>query len=354
MVVFLLTGLGLLALSSASFSMSDKLLTRQFIWLIISVISAMIFAFIPLELLHRLRNPVTYVMFVALILVLIPPIGHVVNGSRRWIKIGSIGIQVSEFAKIAIIIWLSAYISKHIHLIDNLLYGFGYPMIITCIFSTLILLEPDYGTAFLFISVAITLLFLSGAKIVYLLYTVIFGGIIFSILIWLNPVRLKRIMSFLDIEGNKSDGSYQLWQGMLSFAAGGIFGEGIGLGRQKISYLPEAHTDFILAVIGEEMGFILTGFIMFLFFLFAISCLLILRQQSSLYPRLLGYGATLMITYQAIMNMCVVTGCMPTKGISLPFISYGGSNLLLLYSLVGIIFNCMRYDKPILEDTSTQ
>jgi cell division protein FtsW len=140
----------------------------------------------------------------------------------------------------------------------------------------------------------------------------------------------------------------------LSFAAGGIYGEGLGLGRQKISYLPEAHTDFILAVIGEEMGFVCTGFIVFLFFISTIICLLILRQQSSIYHRTLGYGATMMISYQAIMNMCVVTGCMPTKGISLPLISYGGSNLLLLYSLIGIIFNCMRYERPILEDISSR
>jgi cell division protein FtsW len=334
--------------------MSDKLLTKQFIWLGGSLFSAMFFAFIPLEWLYRFRNVIVYITAIGLILVLIPHIGRIVNGSRRWIKIGSIGFQVSEFAKIAIILWLSAYISKNIHLIDNALYGFCCPMLVTCAFALLILLEPDYGTAFLFISVGISLLFLSGTKIVYILYTVGFGGVIFAILIWLNPVRLKRVISFLDIEGNKSDGSYQLWQGILSFASGGMFGEGLGLGRQKISYLPEAHTDFILAVIGEEMGFISTGFIVFLFFTFTITCLLILRQQNSTYHRMLGYGATLMITYQAIMNMCVVSGCMPTKGISLPFISYGGSNLLLLYSLLGIIFNCMKHGQPILKDASGQ
>lgn len=350
----MLTGMGLLALSSASFPMSDKLLAKQFIWLCGSMFSSIIFAFIPLELLGKFRHIIICAMAIGLVLVLIPHIGRVVNGSRRWLKLGSIGFQVSEFAKIAIIVWLSYYISKHIHLIDNVLYGFFYPMLVLCAFALLILLEPDYGTAFLFVAVGITLLFLSGTKFSYLLYTAIFGGMVFSLLIWLNPVRLKRVTSFLDIEGNKSDGSYQLWQGILSFASGGMFGKGLGLGRQKISYLPEAHTDFILAVIGEEMGFIFTGFIVLLFFVFTFICLLILRQQSSIYHRLLGYGATLMIAYQAIMNMCVVSGCMPTKGISLPFISYGGSNLLLLYSLLGIIFNCMRHGQPTLEDVSGQ
>jgi cell division protein FtsW len=229
------------------------------------------FAFLPLSWLYRWRNVIMYGTLIILALVLIPHIGRVVNGSRRWIKIGSIGFQVSEFAKVAILVWLSVYLSKHIDDIDNALYGFIYPMAITCIFVVLILLEPDYGTAFLFVAVSATLLFLSGTKLAYLLAALFSGGIIFSLLIWLNPIRLKRVISFMDVENNKSDGSYQLWHGILSFASGGMLGEGLGLGRQKISYLPEAHTDFILAVIGEEMGFILTGVVVFLFFLFTIT-----------------------------------------------------------------------------------
>jgi cell division protein FtsW len=150
------------------------------------------------------------------------------------------------------------------------------------------------------------------------------------------------VTSFFDIEGHRFDTTYQLWQGILCFASGGIYGSGVGLGRQKLFYLPEAHTDFIFPIIGEEFGGLFSIIVIFCFLIFALFALILLYNKENVFIRALGIGAVLMITFQAIINISVVTGCMPTKGMALPFISYGGSNLLAMYILVGLIINCVR------------
>ena len=153
---------------------------------------------------------------------------------------------------------------------------------------------------------------------------------------------LQRITSFLDVEGNRADSAYQLWQGILAFGAGGIQGVGLGVGRQQMSFLPEAHTDFIFAVVAEELGFIFTAGIVLLYMTLFFIGVLQLRRAPNLYQYLLVMGALLFITFQALINIGVVTGTLPTKGMSLPFISYGGSNLVLMFVLTGIILNGLR------------
>jgi cell division protein FtsW len=175
--------------------------------------------------------------------------------------------------------------------------------------------------------------------------------VFFLVLVWHNPVRLKRLVSFLDLEGNRRDGSYQLWQSILAFVSGGPWGQGIGHGRQQFVYLPEAHTDFIYAVLVEELGCIGGWIIIGLFMLLFLTALVGLQRQESIFARILGYGAIFIITYQSLINLGVVSGCLPTKGISLPFISYGGSNLITVYALVGFTLNALRQEFLTTEDS---
>ncbi|MFI5205766.1 MAG: FtsW/RodA/SpoVE family cell cycle protein, partial [Candidatus Paceibacterales bacterium] len=165
----------------------------------------------------------------------------------------------------------------------------------------------------------------------------VFAGAILA-----DPVRLKRITAFLDVEGNKFDSSYQLWQGMLAFAAGGVTGVGLGNGRQQLSFLPEAHNDFIFPVIGEELGLFFSSGVVILYGVIFFLGVKILRLAPNLFYFSLASGSLLCIIFQALINIGVVTGLLPTKGMSLPFISYGGTNLILVFVLIGVLLNCLR------------
>ena len=191
------------------------------------------------------------------------------------------------------------------------------------------------------------MIFLAGAKISQIIAVFAPLGAIFCILIYLNPVRMTRIMSFLDVEGTKAEGSYQLYQAIVAFGSGGIFGSGIGRGRQQLSFLPEAHTDFVFAIVGEELGIFTTLSVVLAFAILFFVTIASLRKAPNLFEFSLATGAVMMIILQALFNMCVVTGLMPTKGISLPFISYGGSNLVAMFAFTGLILNCLRrWSKP--------
>ena len=190
-------------------------------------------------------------------------------------------------------------------------------------------------------------MFQSGTSLRWLLPIASLAICAFSLLVYFDPVRIRRVTSFLDVEANANDSAYQLWQGMLAFGVGGLDGVGLGMGRQQMHFLPEAHTDFIFPVIGEELGLICTmGIVLCFLFLFVLVSWR-LRQAPRLYEYLLAMGSLLFICLQAIINMGVVTGSMPTKGMSLPFISYGGSNLMVTFVFLGLIINVFRnWDNP--------
>ena len=199
------------------------------------------------------------------------------------------------------------------------------------------------------------MLFHAGANLFFLMPSAILATGAFSILVYLDPVRLRRVTAFLDVEANLNDGAYQLWQGILAFGAGGLSGVGLGMGRQQLSFLPEAHTDFIFAVIGEELGLICTVGVVLLFMLVFIVVSWQARKAPRLFDFLLLQGSVLAVTLQALINVGVVTGCLPTKGMSLPFISYGGSNLVVTFIFVGFIVNVLNsWNRPILTAVREQ
>jgi cell division protein FtsW len=337
--------IGLISIFSATQSLdagSYKFLERQIMWLGIAVVAGVFVSMIDLERMKKLIPFAAVIAALVLVAVLIPGVGHLVNGSRRWITLGSIGFQPSEFAKIPFVFLMAYYLSANQRYLKTVFRGFFIPLMIIGVFCVLIILEPDFGTCALYGAVGMMLLFLAGTRLTYLIPSVISGGTLFLYLIFQDQVRLRRLMSFLDVEGNKNDGAYQLYQGQMALGNGGILGVGAGNGRYQNSYLPEAHTDFILSIIGEEFGFMVTCLVVVLFAIIFCTIIFSMRRAPNLFQGLLVLGSLLMIAMQALINMGVVTGLLPTKGMSLPFISYGGSNLVVMCVFTGVLINCLR------------
>jgi cell division protein FtsW len=337
--------IGLISIFSATQSLdagSYKFLERQIMWLGIAVVSGVFVSLVDLDRMKKLIPLAAVLAVIVLIAVLIPKIGHLVNGSRRWITFGSIGFQPSEFAKIPFVFLIAFYLSSNQRYLKTLMRGFLIPLGMIGVFCVLIIFEPDFGTCALYGAVGMMLLFLAGTRLTYLIPSVIGVSTLFVYLIFQDAVRLRRLMSFLDVEANKNDGAYQLHQGQMAMSNGGMTGVGAGDGRFQNSFLPEAHTDFIFSIIGEEFGLMVTCLIVVLFMIIFCTIIFSMRRAPNLFQGLLVLGSLLMIAMQALINMGVVTGLLPTKGMSLPFISYGGSNLVVMCVFTGVLINCLR------------
>ncbi len=340
-----LTFLGLTILFSASVSLKQDpyyYLDKQVIGVVAAGVLCFLASRINLDYARRASVWIGAGSLFLLVLVLIPHLGVTVKGSRRWLGYGSARFQISEFAKLAMVFCLAHYLALNQTRIGDLRRGYLYPLAIIGAFAGLILLEPDFGTAALTLSVGLLLLFLAGAKWRYILPTIALSGGAFAVLVAHNPNRLRRITAFMDVEGNKQGGTYQLYQSLEAFAAGGTSGAGLGQGRQQINFLPEAHTDFIFAVVGEELGMWFTLGVVAVFAVMFLAGLAHLRKAPNLFHFLLAAGCLLLMCLQSIINLGVVTGVLPTKGMSLPFISAGLSNLLLMGLVIGILINTQR------------
>jgi len=333
-----LTVLGLTILFSASawFKKGPYFyLNKQLIGVVLAGLLCFVVSRINLDYLRRYAWWIAGICLVLLALVLV--VGIEVNGSRRWLGYGSVRLQVSEFAKLGMVFCLAHYLALNQTRIGEFRRGFLYPLGIVGAFAGLTLREPDFGVAALMVAVGLVLLFLAGAKWRYIAPGVLLIGGVFAVAVIQNPNRLRRMTEFLS-----EDKSYQLRQGLAAFAAGGINGAGLGQGRQQLSYLPEAHTDYIFSVVGEELGLVYTLGVVMLFTVVLVAGLVHLRRAPNLFHFLLVLGCVVLICVQAIINLGVVTAIFPTKGMSLPFISAGLSNLLLMGMLLGIILNTQR------------
>jgi len=340
-----LTILGLTILFSASAYFKQGpyyYLSKQLVGVLLALGLGWVASRINLDYLRRYAWVIGAGALLLLVLVLIPHLGVAVKGSRRWLGWGPLRLQVSEFAKLAMVFCLAHYLALNQTKIGDLRRGFVIPLGLIGLFAGFIILEPDFGTAALVVTVGLTLLFLAGARWRYILPTVAGAAVVFAVAVIHNPNRLQRFVAFLDVEGNKSAGTYQLYQSLAAFAAGGVDGVGLGNGLQQHSYLPEAMNDFIFAVVGEELGLWFTLGVVLIFTVIFIAGLMHLRRAPNLFQFLLAAGCLLLICLQAIINLGVVTGIFPTKGMSLPFISAGLSNLLLMGLLVGILVNTQR------------
>jgi cell division protein FtsW len=336
-------GLTILFSASASYRQGPYYyLNKQLMGVVLAGALCFVTSRLNLDYLRRYVPWLAGLAVVLLVLVAIPHIGIEVKGSRRWLGIGPVRLQVSEFAKLAVIYCLAHYLAINQTRIGEFRRGFLFPIVIVLLYAGLIMLQPDFGTAALVVAVGLTLIFLAGAKWRYILPALGVVVLGFAVMVIHNPNRMRRLTAFLDVEGNRQGGTYQLYQALAAFAAGGVDGVGLGQGRQQLSYLPEAHTDFILAVIAEELGLWFTMGVVVVFAVMLIAGLIHLRRAPNLFQFLLVAGCLLLISLQAVINLGVVTGLFPTKGMSLPFISAGLSNLLLMGMLVGILLNTQR------------
>lgn len=344
--VLILVTIGVVMLFSASMVRGDSLFNdtayfvkRQGLWLFISLLSALFFMRLDLRWLRRAALPAAAGSLALLVLVLIPGIGVEINGSWRWLRFGPLTLQPSEFAKIGVILATAWWIARYRRYMHRFKRGLLPPVAALGAFCVLLMLEPDFGTTVL-ISLAIAgLLFLGGARFSHLAGLGALGAGAFALLVLHNANRMGRIMAFLDPEKYAQDEAWQLVNALNAFAAGGWRGTGLGNSIQKYDYLPEAHTDFILPIIGEEFGLIATLGVLLLFVVIFFCGLRIALRADDDFGRFTAWGITLMITFQALINLAVVTGSMPTKGLALPFISYGGSSLLVSSAMIGILVN---------------
>jgi len=344
--VLMLVTLGFIMLTSTVAVHADPyfFFKRQLMWLVVSAGVGLFTArFIDYHLLRRLILPMTLLTVVLLVLVFVPGIGATVKGSSRWVRLGPFSFQPSELAKLSVVIWLAWWMSHAQRWVGTLLQGFVVPLLYPGVVLVLVLLEPDFGSTLLIATVSGAMLFLAGSRMGYLFVTAsaALGG--FLVMIMHNEVRYRRVMAFLDPEQYAQHEAFQLLQARYAFISGGPWGTGLGQSMQKRFWLPEAHTDFIFAIIGEELGIVASLGVLALFMTVFVCGMLIAFRAPDLFGKLLGFGLTLMITLQALMNIAVVTGCMPTKGITLPFISFGGSSLLISFTMTGLLMNIARH-----------
>lgn len=344
-IVLLLLALGIVMLASASsvkgadvHTDSTYFLKRQLVFLAAALLAGAIAAKVDYHVWQRHWIPVVVLAVALLAVVLVPHIGFKIGGSRRWLKVGGFSFQPSEFGKLATVLMLSAWMAEAGRKARQFREGILKPGLMLGVMLGLVFLEPDFGTTILIAGVGFSLLFVGGARPRDLAIVATLGFVGFAVAVMHDPVRMGRVLAFLMPERYPA-AAYQLGQSKDAFMLGGMGGCGLGQSIQKHFYLPEAHTDFILAIIGEELGLAASLLVVLLFGGILATGLTIAFQARDLFGRLLATGLTLMTVLQAAINVGVVTGCLPTKGLPLPFISYGGSSLVMSLIGIGVLVN---------------
>jgi cell division protein FtsW len=295
------------------------------------------------RILKKTALPLLGFALLLLVLVLIPHIGHRINGARRWLRIyGSTSFQPSELAKLALIIAVAWYGERNQRQLGTFKLGLLCPGVLVGSVLGLIFVEPDRGTTILMASVVGIMFFIVGARWKFIVPSMIFGAAALTVSIMKDPMRRARVVAWLSQNKHTTDAGYQSHQGTVGIGAGGLFGLGLGNSREKLGFLPEHNTDFIFAIIGEELGLIGTLLVLTAFVLLVLCGIKIATSSCDTFGSLLSSGITFLIGLQAFINIGVVTNWLPNKGLPLPFISYGGSNLLFMMISVGLLFSVAR------------
>jgi cell division protein FtsW len=343
-----LLALGLVMLYSSSMTqVGAHYLMMQLIWCVAGFALCGLAASADYQLLKKYAGPLLVLAVLLLLLVLAPQLARKINGARRWFDFKGVRFQPSELGKIALIIALAWYGDRFERRMHTFKWGIAFPCAIIAVVLGLIFVEPDRGTTILLATVSGAILLMAGVQWKFIVPPVILAlvGLVISILH--DPMRMKRIFSWLDLEQNKSGTGYQAWQAMIALGSGGWNGLGLGNGRQKLGFVPEHHTDFIFSIIGEELGLVATLLVIAAFVVIAFCGFYIALRAKDTFGTLLATGITLLISLQAAINIGVVTSALPNKGLPLPFISYGGSNLLAMLTCVGILMSVARQAGPV-------
>ncbi|MEL0191099.1 MAG: putative lipid II flippase FtsW [Halieaceae bacterium] len=342
-----LISVGLVAIASASIEYGDWHFSnpwhhsiRHGIYLAIATVTALIVYRVPLEVWQRTSGAWLLLAFVLLLLVLVPGIGRNVNGSQRWLPIGPLTLQPSEVAKFALVLYISGFLVRHNELVRTHWQGLAKPVLVLALVAFLLLLEPDFGATVICAGTIFGMLFLAGARLHYvvMLITVAVGAL--ALMVFSAPYRLARLTAYTDPWQDPYGSGFQLIQSLIAFGRGEWIGVGLGNSIQKLFYLPEAHTDFVFSIWAEETGLVGSVSLILLY------CLLVGRilqvgwrseQQGQPFAGYVCYGVALIFSGQAFVNMGVSSGLLPTKGLTLPFISYGGSSLIVSFVMLAVV-----------------
>lgn len=342
-----LLAIGLLMVASTSIVVSERqfgepfhFLLRQVVYLLLGIgVGGLAFR-LPILFWEKIGFALLLLSLGLLSLVLVHGIGRQINGSMRWLGFGPLGFEVSEFAKLAVIIYMAGYLVRHAKEVSTQLRGFIKPLCVLGIVALLLLKEPDFGAATVITVTCLGMLFLAGVRLWQ--FAVLLAIVITALatLAITSPYRLERVTTFLNPWANQFDSGYQLTQSLIAFGRGGWFGVGLGDSVQKLFYLPEAHTDFLFAVITEELGLIGSLVIIALFGIVVVRAMQIGRKayvNGRFFAAFLAYGLGMIFALQAMVNIGVNVGVLPTKGLTLPLMSYGGSSLIMMCAIAGIL-----------------
>lgn len=343
---------GLLTVYSASFAVSyleygstSYFVVRQAVFAILGVLALIYFMRLDYRQLRHLAVPMMVVALLGLLAVLVPGIGVERNGARRWLELGPISVQPSEFAKLAVIIYISAWLAGRRENINRFTLGLVPFVLMVSVVGGLVIVEPDMGTAIIIVLTTSTLFFVAGAPLSHLALLIASGGLVSYAMIMAQDYRLDRLTSFVSPESDPQGSGFHILQLLIALGSGGVTGLGWGVSRQKFFYVPGAHTDGVFAIIGEELGFVgLLGVLgLFSFFVYrALKATVASRDQ---FGTLLGVGIVSWIAYQTLINVGGITRSIPLTGVPLPFLSYGGSALIAVMAGAGVLLSVSRYGK---------
>jgi cell division protein FtsW len=312
---------------------------KQAAFALFGFLALVIFRYIPYQVYQRWVYWAMGASLLTLILVLIPGIGSRVGGASRWFRLGGVSFQPAEFSKLVLVIFLAYSMTKKQAVMKTLSQGYLFHVGVVLIFMALVLAEPDLGMAISILLLTGVLLFVGGVRLKHLLLSLVPLIPLAYFLVWRVPYRRLRVLSYLNPWRDPLGSGFHLIHSFYAFGAGGLTGQGLGESHQKLFYLPEPHTDFIFSILGEELGFFGVVIVAALFLFFMIRCLLLALRKKDLFGIYLTVGITVIIGLQAFINMLVVMGLLPTKGLTLPFLSYGGTSLLLNLICMGILMN---------------
>jgi cell division protein FtsW len=344
-----LLGLGMVMLYSAGMhNQGTHFLKLQLVWCSLGVVACLCVTFIDYKFLQKAAPFLFIIALFFLALVLIR--SGFRNGAKRWLLIGGFSFQPSEAAKIVLIIALASYGAHFQRLMPTFKHGLVFPGLMVVSIVSLIFIEPDRGTTILLAAVTFSMLLVAGSNLKFVLPCAIIGVAALVVSLMNDPMRLGRIMAWLHPQDSKAGTGYQAWHATLALGAGGTTGLGLGSGRQKLGFIPEQHTDFIFSMIGEELGLIATLSVVAVFFVFVLCGSIISLRARDRFGLLLGTGLTFLIGFQAFINIGVVTSLLPNKGLALPFVSYGGSSLLMTLICVGILLSIALHAEPACGD----
>lgn len=346
--ITILIGLGLVMVGSSSVSISEQLfgnpfhyLWRQSLYLVVGGVAAYITMKVPMRIWEELGPGLIMVSMLLLVLVFVPGLGRTVNGSTRWINMVGFNLQPSELVKLFTIIYLAGYLVRHNEVVKTTVGGFFRPLLLMSILVALLLLEPDYGASAVLLMSAMGLMWLAGVRFLQFFLLLGVTTALLGFLAYISPERMERMTTFINPWADPFDSGFQLTQALIAFGRGDWMGAGLGESVQKLFYLPEAHTDFVFAVLAEELGLVGVLIVLMLFTFLVLRILYIARQaelRDRPFAAYTAYGIGLWVGLQVVINIGVNMGVLPTKGLTLPFMSYGGSNLVVMMMAMAIIF----------------